>query len=85
MASPNQLAAALGLGSMFSSYYFDIKQSKDGQFFWLLHNDKGNTEPFAQSETYTTKQSCIRSIELVKAQAAAANIRDTTSSGLLGG
>jgi uncharacterized protein YegP (UPF0339 family) len=72
----NALANAL-----YSGYRFEIKNSRDGQFYWILHNTRGNTEPFAQSETYTTKENCIRSIDLVKAQAASATTHDNTAPG----
>jgi uncharacterized protein YegP (UPF0339 family) len=67
---------------MIPSYSFEIKNSRDGQFYWIMHNNRGNTEPFAQSETYKTKQSCLKSIELVKEFAANARISDHTN-GLL--
>jgi uncharacterized protein YegP (UPF0339 family) len=74
-------ASQLGLSSLLiPSYRFEIKLAKDGQFYWVLHNTRGNVEPVAQSETYTTKQSCINSINLVKAQAPRAPIIDSTLS-----
>lgn len=79
MATPNQLADAL-----FPQYEFVIRKSKDHQFYWVLHNTKGNTEPFAISETYTSKQSCQESIATVKRVAASAGIADETGSTLLG-
>lgn len=59
-----------------NSYRFEINRSKDRQFYWTLHNTVGNTEPFAQSETYTSKQSCLESIERVRSNAARATIKD---------
>lgn len=74
----NKLAELLS-----NTYEFKILRSKNQQFYWILHNTKGNTEPFAVSEPYTTKQSCLASIQNVKAHAAAASINDTTAGGLL--
>lgn len=74
----NELAKRL-----YNTYEFKIQRSKDKQFYWTLHNTVGNTEPFAQSEMYTTKQSCQESIQNVKSHAAAAKINDTTAGGLL--
>ena len=69
----NSLADAL-----FNSYEFKIQRSENKQFYWTLHSKRGNTEPFAISEMYTTKQSCQESIQNVKIHAAAASINDTT-------
>ena len=79
MATPNQLAEAL-----FPRYEFTIRRSDNRQFYWTLHNTRGNTEPFAISEMYTTKQSCQESIATVKRVAASADVVDASGTGLIG-
>jgi uncharacterized protein YegP (UPF0339 family) len=80
MATSSQLADAL-----FPRYEFIIRRSEDHQFYWVLHNTRGNTESFAISELYTTKQSCQESIATVKRVAAAANVVDESGTrGLIG-
>jgi uncharacterized protein YegP (UPF0339 family) len=59
-------------------YEFKIHKSKDGQFYWTIHNTKGNKEPVATSETYTSKQNAEHSISQVKRLAAGAVITDLT-------
>lgn len=77
----NALANALYM----SGYSFEIKQSRDGQYYWTFHNNTGNTEAIAQSETYTTKQSCINSLALLQVNAEKAGVKDLTiGKGLLG-
>jgi uncharacterized protein YegP (UPF0339 family) len=69
----------------FLAYEFVIHRSRDNQYYWTYSNIRGNTEPIAISEMYTTKQSCKDSIAKVKDGANSAVVRDTTTSGLLGG
>jgi uncharacterized protein YegP (UPF0339 family) len=54
--------------------YFAIRRSKDGQYWWRAVGD--NNEIMAASEPMTTRQSCEHAIQVVKAQAAAASVRD---------
>jgi uncharacterized protein YegP (UPF0339 family) len=54
--------------------YFAIRRSDDGQYWWRAVGD--NNEIMAFSELMTTKQSCEHAIEVMKAQAAAAPVRD---------
>jgi uncharacterized protein YegP (UPF0339 family) len=79
MATPSQLAEAL-----FPKYEFVIKRAKDKQFYWILHNTRGNTEPIAISEMYVAKQSCQESIATVRRVAAGAGIADESGTTLLG-
>ena len=55
---------------------FDIKKSKDGQFYFNLIAP--NNEVIATGEMYTTKQSCKNGIDAVKEYAPNAPIVDTT-------
>lgn len=57
---------------------FRINKSVNGEFYWTLHSIAGNKEAIAQSETYTTKQSCQHSIGRIKQSAASAEIEDKT-------
>ncbi|AEC18363.1 hypothetical protein UMN179_02354 [Gallibacterium anatis UMN179] len=44
--------------------YFEIFKGVNGQWYWRLK--AANHEIIAQGEGYTTKQSCLHCIELVK-------------------
>ena len=55
---------------------FVIHKSKNKQYYFVLHARNG--EVIAMSETYITKQSCIKGIKSVKRTALFATIRDTT-------
>jgi uncharacterized protein YegP (UPF0339 family) len=55
---------------------FRIQRAKDGQFYWTAHRLTGNTEAFAISEMYTSKQSAKHSIDLLKQYAANALVED---------
>lgn len=76
-SSPIQrIAQALGTTGQ---YEFRIHWSKDRQFYWELHSTRGNREPVADSETYTSKESALHSINQIKALAATAMVRDLTA------
>jgi uncharacterized protein YegP (UPF0339 family) len=68
-----------GLLNVEPQYEFTIRWSEDKQFYWTLHNTRGNTEPVAVSETYTTKASAKHSIDQVMALAGTARIDDKTA------
>ena len=53
---------------------FEIRSSKDGQFYWVIVG--GNNEVMAQSETMHAKASCQSAIARVKADAHSAPIVD---------
>jgi uncharacterized protein YegP (UPF0339 family) len=55
---------------------FEIKPSKDGQFYFVLVAP--NNEVIATSETYTTKDNCKKGIKAVKEYAPKASIEDET-------
>lgn len=57
-------------------YEFKIRRSVNGQFYWTLHNTRGNVESVAQSETYVSKQSAYDEINQIKRLAADALITD---------
>lgn len=65
-------------GLLSEQYEFKIHKSTNGQFYWTLHNTKGNRESVATSETYTSKQSAEHSINQVKRLAAGAIVTDLT-------
>lgn len=72
----NKLMTLLG-----NTYEFVIKDSINGQFYWIFHNTVGNTEPICQSETYTSKQSCQTSIDILRSSAGSATVSDKTVRG----
>ncbi|RKD69551.1 hypothetical protein ATL39_2971 [Sinobaca qinghaiensis] len=55
---------------------FEIKESKDVQFYFVLKAPNG--EVVAVSERYTTKQSCQHGIDAVKQYAGEARVDDLT-------
>ncbi len=55
---------------------FEIFRGSDNQYRW--HFQAANGEIVAQSEGYTTKQSCQNGIESLKDDAPDAAVRDTT-------
>ena len=55
---------------------FEIKKSKDEQFYFVLVAP--NNEPIATSEMYTTKDSCKNGIEAVKRYTPNAPTEDKT-------
>ncbi len=55
---------------------FEIKKSKDDQFYFNLK--AGNGEVVVTSETYTTKQNCKKGIEFTQNNAADADVEDLT-------
>lgn len=55
---------------------FEVYKDKAGEFRFRLK--AGNGEIIATSEGYTAKASCLKGIESVKANAAAAVIEDKT-------
>ena len=55
---------------------FVIHKSKNKQYYFVLHAKNG--EIVAQSETYITKQGCLKGIKAVRRAAFFATIRDTT-------
>ena len=55
---------------------FEIRNSKDGQFYYVLK--AGNGEVLATSETVETKQSVLKSIRSVRWNALWASIVDKT-------
>jgi uncharacterized protein YegP (UPF0339 family) len=63
-------------GLLGEQYEFKIRKSKDGQFYWTLHNTRGNVEAVAQSETYKSKQSAYAEIQQIMRLAATAVITD---------
>jgi uncharacterized protein YegP (UPF0339 family) len=63
---------------MAERYEFKIHKSKDAQFFFTLHNTRGNVEPVAVSEMYTSKQSCEHTIHQIQKLAATSSVRDLT-------
>ncbi len=73
LSSPQNSLAAMAVGDQ---CVFKIRRSSNNQFYWTFHNVRGNTEPMAQSETYTSKQSCEHSIDQLKRFAANAAIDD---------
>lgn len=46
--------------------YFTVQQAKNGQFYWTLK--AGNHEVVATSEQYTTKASCMKTIDSIKSK-----------------
>jgi len=58
--------------------HFSIWRSRDGQYYWEAVGD--NIETMAVSETYTTKQSAKHAIDVVRREAASADVRDITDS-----
>jgi hypothetical protein len=63
-----------GLLNVEPQYEFTIRWSEDKQFYWTLHNTRGNTEPVAVSEA-----SAKHSIDQVMALAGTARIDDKTA------
>ena len=59
--------------------YFAIRRSKDGQYWWRAVGD--NNEIMAASELMSTKENCEYAILVIKAEAAAAPVRDQSSDG----
>jgi uncharacterized protein YegP (UPF0339 family) len=58
--------------------YFSVFKDKKSEWRWTLKAD--NHEPIADSgEGYTTKQSCLHGIRLVKDEAAAAPVLDIST------
>lgn len=55
---------------------FEIKSSKDGQFYFVLVAP--NNEVIATSEMYTTKDNCKNGIKAVKEYAPKAPMEDET-------
>jgi len=55
---------------------FEIKKSKDDQFYFVLVAP--NNEVIATSEMYTTKAMCKEGVEAVKKYASTAPIEDKT-------
>lgn len=55
---------------------FKIKKNRKEEFFWELV--AGNGELICMSEAYQTKESAVKSINLVKLDARGAEIFDTT-------
>lgn len=51
---------------------FEIKQSKNGKFYWRLVGKNG--EKICHSQQYTTKQSALRTVARIKAEAAKAGL-----------
>lgn len=66
------------LGLLGEQYEFKIQWSADRQFYWTLHNTRGNVEVVAQSETYTSKQSARDEITKIQRLAGTALITDLT-------
>lgn len=56
---------------------FEISQSKNGQYYFVLR--AGNNEIIAQSEMYTTKSAAKNGIESVKKNAPVAEVVDKTA------
>jgi uncharacterized protein YegP (UPF0339 family) len=57
-------------------YRFTLHRSHDGQFYFTYHNSRGNTETICTSETYTTKESCVDAINIVRSGAKDATFED---------
>lgn len=76
MSSPGSPLIGGLLGA--AQYEFTIRWSQDRQFYWTLHNTRGNVEPVATSETYVSKEGALHSIRQIMALAATANIDDKT-------
>lgn len=55
---------------------FRISKASDGKFYWEFIAD--NHETVCVTETYNSKQSAKHSIQVIKDEAAAAKINDTT-------
>jgi len=74
--------ANIGLSSSLSikTATFDIKRSKDDQFYFVLVAPNGET--IASSELYTTKLNAKAGINAVKEYAPVAKIDDKTLPGL---
>ncbi len=64
------------LNNSISKPRFVISKSKDGQFYFVLKAPNGQV--IAQSETYTTKQSCQNGISSVITNAPIADVVDIT-------
>jgi uncharacterized protein YegP (UPF0339 family) len=57
--------------------YFAIRKNESGQFSWRAVAD--NNEILAASETLQSKDACTNAINVVKEQAASAEIKDQTA------
>lgn len=56
--------------------HFEIHQTLNGEFYFLLQAANGET--IVQSEPYTTKQNCENGIDVLKTTPASTEIRDLT-------
>ncbi|NAW50112.1 DUF1508 domain-containing protein [Elizabethkingia argentiflava] len=54
-----------------------IRKSTNGQYWWVLK--AGNGETILTSETYTTKQNCLKGVESSKVNIADGNFKILTS------
>lgn len=55
---------------------FVIDKAKDGQYYWRFRARNG--EIICHSETYTTKQSCQNSIQVMQREVPQAEVLDVT-------
>lgn len=60
-----------------NGYYFEVRKAVNGQFFFRFRG--ANHETIVVSETYTARSSCDHAINLLKAYAAGATIKDHTA------
>ncbi|HPJ03838.1 MAG TPA: DUF1508 domain-containing protein [Candidatus Limiplasma sp.] len=58
--------------------YFEIVDSNDDQFFFRIKSASGQT--LCHSETYTRKENAKNAINIIKDNAANAEVRDRTES-----
>lgn len=60
--------------------YFEIFKNKNNyvQPYWWVVKSAGNHQTLATSEMYTSKQNALNAINLVKANASAATVYDST-------
>ena len=55
--------------------YFEVYQGKDGQYYWRLKSGNHQTVAIG-GEGYTSKQSCLHGIELVKGTTADTPVKE---------
>lgn len=57
--------------------FWYYQSAKDNQWYWRLRAN--NNQIIAQGEGYTTKQSCINAIGLVKSAVSNAPVKESTA------
>ena len=57
---------------------FKLKRDKDNQFYWILKSDKNGETVAMSSESYTSKQNALNSIQWTRTNAKGASFEDLT-------